>query len=72
MSHNLATLPAEIRIDIDREKKRWFAAWVMVRNHRPQQIRHWLATIQDQEDRDDWRHRLNTLRRNGLARRLGK
>ena len=65
MSHNLAKLPAEIRADIEREKQAWFAAWVMVRNRHPQWIRHWLTTIEGQDERDDWRHRLNTLRQKG-------
>ena len=72
MSHNLAGQSAETRADIEREKKRWQKAWLMVRNRHPQWIRHWLTTIEDKDDRDDWRHRLNTLRRNGYTRRPGK
>jgi hypothetical protein len=62
VSHNLASQSAEVRADIEHEKKRWHEAWLMVRNRHPQWIRHWLTTIEDQSEKDDWRHRLNTLR----------
>lgn len=70
MSHNVARLPAEIRADIERDKKRWYEAWLIIRNRHPQWIRQWLSSIEDQDDKDDWRHRLNTLRQKGYTCRL--
>lgn len=67
MSHNLAVLPADIRTDIERDKDRWHRAWVMTRNRHPQWIREWLATIEDENEKDDWRYRLNTLRQKGYT-----
>lgn len=72
VSHNLALLPADIRSEIERDKKRWHLAWVMTRNRDPRWIRQWLSAIEDQQERDDWRHRLNTLRQKGYTYRLGK
>ena len=65
MSHNLASQSAKVRADIERDKKRWHQAWMMTRNRHPQWIRQWLATLEDQEEKEDWRYRLNTLRKRG-------
>lgn len=62
MSHNLDELPAEIRAKIERDKKRWHQAWVMTRNRQSGWIRQWLTGVEDADDRNDWRHRLNRLR----------
>lgn len=63
MRHNLAELTADERADIERDKQRWHQALNITLSRRPAQIRQWLATINDTEEKEDWRQRLNTLRR---------
>lgn len=60
---NLANLPNNERAGIERDKQRWFKARQMIQNKRPPEIRAWLARIEDEAERDDWRHRLNTINR---------
>lgn len=60
---NLATLPNSQRAEIERNRQRWFKASQMIRNMRPPEIRAWLAHIDDEAERDDWRNRLNTINR---------
>lgn len=62
MSYNLAKLPADERADIERDKQRWHQALSITLSRRPGQIRQWLETINDDEEKEDWRQRLNALR----------
>lgn len=65
---NLAGLSREQRAKIERDKRRWFMARQMIRDKRPQEIRAWLARIEDEAERDDWRRRLNTINRQRPSR----
>ena len=60
---NLATMPDSQRAEIERDKQRWHKAWQMIRTMRPPEIRAWLARIDNDTERDDWRRRLNTINR---------
>ncbi|KMQ74022.1 hypothetical protein [Marinobacter subterrani] len=62
MSHNLALQPEDHRAGIERDKRRWFKAWQITQSRRPADIRVWLQEMEDGEDRNDWRRRLNALR----------
>jgi len=59
---NLAAMPNGQRAETERDKQRWFRAWQMIRTKRPPEIRAWLARIEDEAERDDWRCRLNTIK----------
>lgn len=62
MAHNLALLPRAERDAIEQDKQRWMKARriYMTWDHRA--IRQWLADIADDDDREDWRRRLNAVR----------
>ncbi len=59
---NLATLPPGRRADIERDKQRWFRAWQITMNRTPAEIRVWLKEMGDENERNDWRRRLNAMR----------
>lgn len=59
---NLAERPAAIRAEIEQDKQRWFRAWRITQSKRPAEIRVWLSQIDDEDERNDWRRRLNALR----------
>ncbi len=59
---NLATMPDSQRAEIERDKQRWHKAWQMIRTMRPPEIRAWLAGIDNDTERDDWRRRLNAIK----------
>lgn len=59
---NLAERPEAIRAEIEQDKQRWFRAWRITQSKRPAEIRVWLSQIGDEDERNDWRRRLNALR----------
>lgn len=59
---NLAERPQAIRAEIEQDKQRWFRAWQMTQGKRPAEIRVWLSRIDDEEEKNDWRRRLNAMR----------
>lgn len=59
---NLANMSGSQRAEMEMDKQRWHKAWRMIRTMRPPEIRAWLAKIDDESERNDWRRRLNTIK----------
>lgn len=59
---NLAQLPDSQRAEIERDKQRWLKAWRLTMRSRPAEIRAWLQRVESEDEKNDWRRRLNALR----------
>lgn len=66
--NNLALLSPERRAAIERDKQRWFRAWKMYRTWDHRELRLWLDVIDEEPVREDWRRRLNAIRRRALGK----
>lgn len=64
---NLANLPAEERAAIELDKRRWMEAHTMTQSKRPDEIRAWLAKMEEGDEKEDLRRRLNVIRLNRQA-----
>jgi len=56
---NLCDLPDEQRQAIETDKKRWFKAYQMVRRQHINEIKAYIESIADDEEREDMRFKLN-------------
>lgn len=66
MTNNLATLPPEQRQAIELDKQRWLEANQLTNTKRPDEIRALLARMEEGDEKEDLRRRLNIIRRNRM------
>lgn len=68
MTNNIAQLPPEQRQAIELDKQRWFEANQLTNSKRPDEIRALLARMEEGDEKEDLRRRLNTIRQNRQQR----
>ena len=62
MSHNLANRPQAERASMEIDKARWFVAETWLNKLPHHEVRHRLTQIDDAEEREDMRRRLNAIK----------
>ena len=66
MTNNIAQLPPEQRQAIELDKRRWLEANQLTNTKRPDEIRALLARMDEGDEKEDLRRRLNIIRRNRM------
>lgn len=66
MTNNIAQLPPEQRQAIEMDKQRWLEANQLTNTKRPDEIRALLARMEEGDEKEDLRRRLNIIRRNRM------